>query len=224
MEMMRKKRVCFLGLVLLSLLFAACGKKEVKEEETQPVKTESITQTGTKEPETTQEETYEVLTGSAYERSGIEEELLAELIENNMFCYLWVFGVETLPTTTEVTYEENKNNYLYEINPTMFASYQEFEEYIYSIYDTDEAKRLLNYPDSAHPMYVNVDGKLCIDYRYRVVEESTVDWYNYEYVIFDEDENHCRFKLYTYKDDKDYEVVGEAISRNGDWVLTNMIK
>lgn len=225
MKMFGKKIGILAGLLVLIFVVGACGKKdELVKEET----TTKATVAETTSVEETTETIRETLVGNAYERAGISDEDLEILIENNIYCYLFVFGKDTLATAQEVQYEQDPSKYLYQVEPTLYGDYAEFEAYIHALYAKEEAERLLfNYPAKNQAMYCNVDGKLCVDYRYRKLIEDSVDWFNYDFVVYDSTEEYCKFKIYTTKpksetEEEDIEILGEAIVEDGYWVLKEM--
>lgn len=157
----------------------------------------------------------------------IGEDELCILFEENINCFVNIFGISNLGYTGEPVQGDN----IYRVANNMFKDYAEFENYVCSVYCSAEADRLLNdYPYEDSPMYLNVDGELCINIDLAGAKGYYADWSDCVITINSADENRCEFTATGYIEEpaevpvkEDYPVSGAAVFENGKWVLEKMI-
>lgn len=250
-----KKRVFLIA--LSALMLCSCGEKENEPLTSQAVTTEAATTAS--EVKATEEKTTEVTTNAEKpttdestaeeisepddeesstdesseesseaesSESDITEEHLGKLFDENLYCMRSVFDLGSLPYGDEPV----QGNNIYKVN-SGFASYDEFESYVRSVYCEAEADRLLyNTPYEGDPKYLNVDGELCINQDLEGGKGYYVDWNNYELEIISSDETACEFTVKGILEEpaetvvqEDYIVHGKAVKENGKWVLEKML-
>ena len=159
----------------------------------------------------------------------LTEEKLKWLIDENIYCNLNVFGMNSLPGKENAIEHEGRT--LYPVDESVFADFATFEEYVRSVY-CDETASLYLYesPYPNEPLYVNVDGKLYVDMRYAGGKGYYVDWSGYSFEIKNQDENRCEFTVTASIEEPGevsekvpYTVECVAVFENGRWVSEKMI-
>lgn len=157
----------------------------------------------------------------------IGEDELNELFKENINCFVNIFSISNLGYTGDPVQGDN----IYKVANNMFADYAGFEDYVRSVYCSAEADRLLNdYPYEDSPMYLNVDGELCINIDLAGAKGYYADWSDCVITINSADENRCEFTATGYIEEPaevpvkvDYPVSGAAVFENGKWVLEKMM-
>ncbi|MCI5905417.1 MAG: hypothetical protein MRZ61_09790 [Oscillospiraceae bacterium] len=191
---------------------------EETEAETSAVDTVTSDTADVTEEETDAVENYDNIIG---------EDDLHDLFEENINCFVHIFGISNLGYTGNPVQGDN----IYSVSNDMFTDYADFESYVRSVYCTAEADRLLyDYPYEDSPMYMNVDGELCIDINLAGAKGYYVDWTDCVITINSADENRCEFTATGYIEEpaevpvkEDYPVSGAAVLENGKWVLEKMM-
>lgn len=161
------------------------------------------------------------------DNSEITEEMLSDLFKENVYCMVNVFSISHLPYDEETM----QDGHICKVSDEKFASFADFESYIRSVYCEAEAERLLyQYPYEDSPMYLNVDGVLCIDLNQAGAKGYYVDWSNCEITIDSVDAERCEFTVKGSIEEpaevpvqEDYFANGTAVFENGNWVLEKMI-
>lgn len=157
----------------------------------------------------------------------IGQDELRNLFAENINCFVNIFSISNLGYTGDPVQGDN----IYRVANDMFADYADFEAYVRSVYCTAEADRLLyGYPYEDSPMYLNVDGELCINIDLAGAKGYYADWSDCVITIDSADENRCEFTATGYIEEpaevpvkEDYPVSGAAILENGKWVLEKMM-
>lgn len=216
---------------------------EKKESETGNSEENEITAENTEaadentEPETevSEETDYEVTTTeSTYENNTDSSEMTAvikNLTDKNLDCMYHIYGLSMLPCDDSVQLDyDNPETYLAKCTSEKFRTYNDLEEYTYSVYTDSLAYELLNFEVQSQKRYVDVDGELyCNRYCYGG-KGYYVDWENYSVSIDELADDYCIFTLYatvTWPAEnpvaEDYTVAGKAVLEDGEWVLTAML-
>lgn len=216
---MKKNRT----IVIIGAMMMLCACKKEEEIVVTETVTEVITETETVTEEVTEEET----TISDEVRKEMEIEV-NELFFHNSYCYMMVFGLDSLPTV-EIP-DENSSEYLYQVDTSMFRDYADFEEYLRSVFVEETVDKLLKFPNEGQPKYVNKDGDLYLDIRLAEGKEDYVDWYNYTLNIDYVDDKECGFTITAIKTipsenptEEEYSVSGKIIWDDGKWYLEDML-
>lgn len=148
-----------------------------------------------------------------------ELSVLKALCDRNADC-LSYFVTSPCPTIGEAL----DGQFIYEADFPEFASYAELERYVYDTYADSFANELLhNFPKNG-PMYVDYNGKLCID-TYYVLENLYLegDWANADIanpaMI---SENRLTFDIVINNYDDTIGCTAIAVLENGSWQLEKM--
>lgn len=157
----------------------------------------------------------------------IQESDIRALMKENLRCMNEIFVLGTLPHVGEPIQGE----YIYQVNPSSFENYAAFEAYVRSVYSTKTADMYLkDYPTKGDPLYLNIDGKLCVNTIKGGAKGYYVDWSNYTVNINSCENGQCAFTLnakVAYPAEKEiweiYTVQGNAVYENGRWLLTSML-
>ena len=154
------------------------------------------------------------------------DKTITALFDQNVYCMTRIFGACHLPYEGEPVEGDN----IYKVN-SEFSGYSEFEEYIRGVYAKDEADRLLyDCPYEGEPMYVNVDGMLCININLAGAKGYYVDWKDCDITVNSADGEKCSFTVRgsieepaAVPEKKDYYADGSAVFENGQWLLEKVI-
>lgn len=106
-----------------------------------------------------------------------------------------------------------------------FASFEEFSDYVKSIFTEKAADKLLTDPFGFGPVYgVDDKGGLGLSQDYEKAEQSGLSWADVQFVCTVENEVKCSIEI-TLKDadDKDVKKEVDMILENGEWRLTDMV-
>ncbi len=146
------------------------------------------------------------------------------LFEENLYCVKYLFVLGTLPYADDPVQGEH----IYPVVSDRFRSYAALEEYLHTVYTTDEVARLLD-ADGA-PIYTEVDGVLCVNTHRIGGKPYAVDWNGHSIEITERDNNGCTFtavgKYIEANADVDpapYRAEGRAVYENGELLLSEMI-
>lgn len=226
---MRKKS--FFAACMLTMVMGVCScSSENADNETawtkESVTTESVTtESVTKENAATENVTTESQTVS----QELTEEHLKWLIDENIYCNLYVFGMHSLPREEEeIDYQGRK---LHQVDTDIFVDFATFEEYLRSVFCSETAQLYLyKNPNEENPQYVNVDGKLYVDISSEGGRGYFVDWSEYTFEIKTQSEGKCEFTVTAMIEEpaevpvkEPYTVECEAVFEDGRWVLARMI-
>lgn len=146
------------------------------------------------------------------------------LFEENLYCVRKLFVLGTLPYADDPVQGEH----VYPVISERFSTYAQLEEYLHTVYTTAEVARLLDV--SGEPIYMEIDGKLCVDTHRIGGKAYSVDWSGHTIEIIERDENGCSFvvigKYIEENADVDpapYRAEGRASFENGKLLLEEMI-
>ena len=146
------------------------------------------------------------------------------LFEENLYCVRYLFVLGTLPYADDPVQGEH----VYPVISDRFRSYAALEEYLHTVYTADEVRRLLD--ADGEPIYMEVDGVLCVDTHRIGGKAYSVDWNGHTIEIVSRDDNGCDFtaigKYIEPNADVDpaqYRAEGRAEYENGRLLLTEMI-
>lgn len=146
------------------------------------------------------------------------------LFEENLYCVRKLFVLGTLPYAGEPVQGEH----IYPVISERFETYAELEEYLHTVYTAAEVARLLDV--GGEPIYMEIDGKLCVDTHRIGGKAYAVDWDNHTIEITETTENGCTFtvvgKYIEENSDVDpapYHAEGRASFENGKLLLDEMI-
>ena len=147
---------------------------------------------------------------------------LEDLFEDNLDCVKNILVLGALPHNATPV----RDGHIYPVTNTRYHSYQELQNYLLTIYTAAETTRLLE--GGGNPLYLEVDGVLCVDV-YRIGgKQYTVDWEDYTLVVDGYDDTVCRFTVTGRKPTTDgqtepYAVSGTAVYENGRLVLEKIL-
>ncbi|MBQ8297741.1 MAG: hypothetical protein IJX77_08170 [Ruminococcus sp.] len=118
---------------------------------------------------------------------------------------------------------------IYQVDTSEFASYAELESYVYSVYTDSTANMYLTSFPRQGRMYLEYDGKLCID-TYNVLDGFGyyVDWSSYEINVTHANSSSCTFEVTAMIQEpgdlppEPYTVSCTAFAEDGGWRLEKM--
>lgn len=159
----------------------------------------------------------------------LTDEKIKWLIDENIYCNLHVFEMNSLSWKDEQIEYEGRT--LYPVNEEKFVDFAAFEEYVRSVYCRETAELYLyKSPYEETPQYVNVDGKLYVDISCVGGKGYYVDWTDYSFEIKSQTEERCEFTVTASVEwpaevpQKElYSVDAVAVFEDGKWVLEKMI-
>lgn len=239
--MKKKIAICAIAMMTVCAL-AGCGDKTDKKTESTTqltVKTEVTTLTevteSTEKPEvltiddTTTEIAQETGGGASDVSAELDEATMRALMKENINCNLNIFALGNLmPVGGE--YDTSMGD-LVEVDPSEFADWDSFEEYVRSVYCQEAADMYLyNYPYEGQPKYVNQDGKLYLNMTLCGGKGYYVDWTDYQIEVTASTDTRVEVKMIAtveWPSDEPvrepYEATGAFVYENGKWLLESMI-
>lgn len=185
-------------------------------------------QTTTEAPsEAAPESTEETATETEAQSASIDEAVIRSLFDENIYCLRNLYGATSLYPVGDPV----RDDHIYKADTDRFSDYAEFDSYIRSVFCTNEAERLLyNTPYEGQPMYVNVDGMLCVDTYLAGAKGYYVDWSDYRLEIVSADDSRCEFIVTGQIEEpaevpvkEDYPVNGAVVYENGGWRLEKLV-
>ncbi len=158
---------------------------------------------------------------------SVDEAAIRSLFDENIYCLRNLYGATSLYPEGDPV----QDDHIYKAATDRFADYAEFESYIRSVFCTNEADRLLyDSPYEGQPMYLNIDGMLCVDTYLAGAKGYYVDWTDYRLEIVSADENRCEFIVTGQVEwpaeepvKEDYPLNGAVVYENGGWRLEKLI-
>lgn len=227
-----KKKIT--AIIILAVLMAGCAKITDEPAQTNVI-TESAAAETTAEVTTAASETdapvqtedAETETETAAPVSTVSEEELRTLMEENLYCMRYVFTLGTLPYGESPIQGEN----IYKVEDERFATFADLEEYVRGVYCKETADMYLyNYPYEGEPLYIDIDGQLCIDIYRAGAKGYYVDWTDFGLTITSADDSVCEFTVTGLAEEPadeptftEYTVNAKAVCEDGKWVLEKMI-
>ncbi len=156
-----------------------------------------------------------------------DEAIIRSLFDENIYCLRNLYGAASLYPEGDPV----QDDHIYKADTDRFADYAEFESYIRSVFCTEEAERLLyNTPYEGQPMYLNIDGMLCVDTYLAGAKGYYVDWSDYRVEIVSADSGRCEFIVTGQIEEpaefpvkEDYPINGAVVYENGGWRLEELI-
>ena len=156
-----------------------------------------------------------------------DEAIIRNLVDENTYCLRNLYGA----TSLNLEGDPVQDDHIYKADTDRFADYAEFESYIRSVFCTNEAERLLyNSPYEGQPMYLNIDGMLCVDTHLAGAKGYYVDWSDYKVEIVSADSDRCEFIATAQVEwpadepvKEDYPVNGAVVYENDGWRLEKLI-
>lgn len=146
------------------------------------------------------------------------------LFEENLYCVRKLFVLGTLPYADDPVQGEH----VYPVISDRFSSYAALEEYLHTVYIDTEVARLLDV--DGEPIYMEIDGKLCVDTHRIGGKAYAVDWDGHTIEITEITEKGCSFTVIgKYVDENEdvdpapYRAEGRASYENGKLLLDEMI-
>lgn len=185
-------------------------------------------QTTTEAPsEAATDATEETATETEAQSASIDEAVIRSLFDENIYCLRNLYGATSLYPVGDPV----RDDHIYKADTDRFSDYAEFESYIRSVFCTNEAERLLyNTPYEGQPMYLNIDGMLCVDTYLAGAKGYYVDWSDYKLEIVSTDDSRCEFIVTGQIEEpaevpvkEDYPVNGAAVYENGGWRLEKLV-
>lgn len=156
------------------------------------------------------------------------EDEMYRLFDNNIKC-LDIFRNKLLPTKDEPLYKE-EGMMIYEVDSPDFASYNELESYIYSVYTNSTAYMYLNnFPYEGDRLYLDYEGKLCVKNPQAAGGRAYyVDFSNYNITLDNSDNATCNFIVTATIQEpgdippQEYVITCKAIREDDGWRLEKM--
>ena len=156
------------------------------------------------------------------------EDEMYRLFDNNIKC-LDIFRNKLLPTKDEPLYEA-EGIMIYEVDSPDFASYNELESYIYSVYTNSTAYMYLNnFPYEGDRLYLDYEGKLCVKNPQAAGGRAYyVDFSNYNITLDNSDDATCNFIVTATIQEpgdippQEYVITCKAIRGDDGWRLEKM--
>lgn len=150
---------------------------------------------------------------------------LSDLFEENLDCVENLLVLGALPHGNEPV----QDGHVYPVKSVEYRSYAELQAYLQTVYTAAETTRLLE--GDGKPLYLEVDGVLCVDV-YRIGgKDYDVDWKDFTVTIDETDDKGCRFTVTGHQPAGDpeqtepspYSVSGSAVYENGRLVLEKIL-
>lgn len=147
-----------------------------------------------------------------------------ELLTNNYKAYQYF--------TQGMSYEQepygNKpEDGFYTCSNATYKTFEQFSDFIKSIYTKETAEKLLNNPYGKGPVYADRKGSLGISYEFIEngrIEDNGVSWENGNYTFTLISETQCDVEITLKdKDDKDIKKQTKMILENNVWKLAEMV-
>lgn len=156
-----------------------------------------------------------------------DEAIIRNLFDENIYCLRNLYGATSLYPVGDPV----QDDHIYKADTDRFADYAEFESYIRSVFCTNEADRLLyDSPYEGQPMYLNIDGMLCVDTYLAGAKGYYVDWSDYRLEIVSADDSRCEFIVTGQVEwpaeepvKEDYPLEGAVIFEDGGWRLEKLL-
>lgn len=108
-----------------------------------------------------------------------------------------------------------------------YKTFEQFSEFINSIYTKETAEKLLNNPYGKGPLYTDRKGRLGISYEFIEsggIEDSGISWENGKYTFTLVSETQCDVEITLKdKDGKDVKKQTKMILENNVWKLAEMV-
>lgn len=191
----------------------------------EPTTAETTAETTTEAVVETSEETS--VTETEAQSAEFDEAIIRSLFDENIYCLRNLYGATSLYPEGDPV----QDDHIYKADTDRFADYAEFESYIRSVFCTNEADRLLyDSPYEGQPMYLNIDGMLCVDTYLAGAKGYYVDWSDYRLEIVSADDSRCEFIVTGQIEEpaevpvkEDYPRNGAAVYENGGWRLEKLI-
>lgn len=152
---------------------------------------------------------------------------ITELFDKNLQC-LELYRTNPLPTVTEPLFE-GEEQIICEVSSDKFSSYDELVDYVNSTYTYGTAQMYLNdFPYEGNQLYLEYDGKLCMNTYYASGSGYFVDWSGYSLEIVSADDTSCQFNVTASIQEpgdlpaEDYTLSCEAVITENGWRLVRM--
>lgn len=149
---------------------------------------------------------------------------LSNLFNENLYCMNRLLTLGSLPTGSTPI----QGDHVYPVESDRFQTYAQLKEYLHTVYTAEATELLLD--NNGMPVYLDVDGKLCVDTYHVGGKGYFVDWTGYKLTIADVQGSTCHFTVSgTLTDPADeptpepYTANGTAVYEDGRWVLTGMV-
>lgn len=154
--------------------------------------------------------------------STVTVEDLSALFDENLHCVKNILVLGALPHTNTPV----KDGHIYPVTNSVYHRYQELKDYLQTVYTATEVARLLE--SSENPLYLEIDGVLCVDIHRIGGKEYNVNWEGYSLVIDSVDDTACRFtvtgKMPTADGGEEpYAITGSAVCEEGQLVLEKIL-
>jgi len=189
-------------LLVITLSFCGC-KKPIKESNNNQSDTSSATNINTSE-----------------ENENVVAKM-KELADANIYILKNITGFLYLPTE-----DTPINEHYYKVKSDKFKKVQDIKQYLSEVYVSSVCDMIM---ENLKDIYVDLDGELYIDERYKAGKGYFVNWDNYTLNVESLKENKCEFKLSATKEEPGevttatpYIVNVTAQKIDGVWLLTNV--
>ncbi len=154
------------------------------------------------------------------------ETAIKETFDRNVKCMVDIFKVKTL----EYDQTPIKDTYCV-VKSDEFKTFDELKNYVEKTYTGDLAKNILeNQGDTGKPLYLDVDGKLCIDSSLVAGRGYNVSWDNYTLETTKVSDTEYKYKAtasYTEPGEdvtpEPYVKEGTVVLENGNWLLKETV-
>lgn len=232
-----KKKMVLTGVVCASLFLTACATSDTATTQSNTtteaeVTTEAVTQAATKEEQTeqeveaTKEETEVKETEAPDTESRLTEGQIRKIFDNNLTIVLSYYQNPRL--TFDIDQEATG---IYPIEDSAFASYADFETLIKNTYTDDAAKILLQdgYPSEGKVLFLEQDGKLCINLDNELPRGYFIDWSDYTITGIRQENDTITFTATgavtepgDNVDKEAHPVEAKLVNVDGSWKLANL--
>lgn len=152
--------------------------------------------------------------------SETEQAAYALLPENYKIYQYFTEGMSVL----EEPYGNKPEDGYYTCSNDSFETFDDFCDYVRSVYIEKTASKLLTDPFGSGPVYANDNGALGLSADFEPSEEEGLSWANVEFVCTPVSETQCLIQL-TLKDSDGNDVVKEVnmLLEDGQWKLEEMV-
>lgn len=183
--------------------------------------TASETETSAETESETSAETEEAV------ENAVSADTLSGLMDENLYCMRYVFSLGSLPYSGDPV----EGEYIYKVDDEKFKTFDDLKNYLLTVYSADYTDQLLyNTPYENDPLYLDINGELCINTANAGAKGYYVNWDNAVIDIKSSDSTSCKFTITGQLEEpaeevipEPYSVDAEAVYENGRWVLTKMI-
>lgn len=157
----------------------------------------------------------------------VSVDTLSKLMDENLNCMRHIFALGSLPYSGDPV----EGEYIYKVDDEKFKTFDDLRNYLLTVYSSDYTDQLLyNTPYENDPLYLDINGELCINSARAGAKGYYVNWDSPAIDIRSSDSTVCQFTITGQLEEpadevipEPYSIDAEAVYENGRWVLTEMI-